>query len=83
MSTGLQSSSAAVIQHVRAPPTTNFSVPAQRNGANIQWKAGSYTEAAQGSNFSSLQYGSMGGGDALQQESSCTMQGTMHAQKKM
>jgi PAX-interacting protein 1 len=82
MNTGLQSSSAAGIQHVSAPPATNFSVPTPQNGANIQQQqqyAGSNLEAAQGSNFNSLQHGSMMSG-TLQQGSTGQMQGTMNTQ---
>ncbi|KAM0923349.1 hypothetical protein ACQ4PT_005642 [Festuca glaucescens] len=78
MSSGLQSSSAAGIRHVPARPVTNFSVPTQRNGANIQHQAGSISEAAQGSNFSSLRYGSMGG--ALRQGRTGLMQVRLNAQ---
>lgn len=79
VSTGLQPSSAAGFQYVPAPPTTNFGVPTQqRNGANIQRQAGSNMEAAQGSYFSPLQYGLMGG--AVQQGSTWPMEGTMNAQ---
>ncbi|KAM0923352.1 hypothetical protein ACQ4PT_005643 [Festuca glaucescens] len=78
MSTGLQSSSAAVFRHVPVPPTTNFCVPAQQNDANIQRQAGYAVEAAQGSNFSSWQSGSMGA--ALRQGSTGPMQGTMNVQ---
>ncbi|KQJ94698.1 mediator of RNA polymerase II transcription subunit 15a [Brachypodium distachyon] len=77
MSTGLQSSGAAGIQHVPAPPATNFSVPTQQNGASVP-QAGSVLENAQGSNFNSLQHGSMGG--TLQQGSTGPMQGAMNAQ---
>jgi PAX-interacting protein 1 len=78
MSTGLQSSGAAGIQHVPAPPATNFSVPAtQQNGASIP-QAGSNLDAAQGSNFNSLQHGSMSG--TLQQGNAGPGQGTMNAQ---
>ena len=78
MGTGLQSSSSAAFRYVPAPPTTKFSVPAHPNGATRQRQAGSYSEAAQGSNFNSGQYGSMGG--ALQPGSTWSMQGTMNAQ---
>ncbi|CAM0911525.1 unnamed protein product [Alopecurus aequalis] len=81
MSTGLQSSSG--IQHVPAPPATNYSMPTQQNGANVQQQqqqqqAGSNLDAAQGSNFNSLQHGSMSG--TLQQGSTGQMQGTMNTQ---
>uniref|UniRef100_A0ACD5Y1J0 Uncharacterized protein n=1 Tax=Avena sativa TaxID=4498 RepID=A0ACD5Y1J0_AVESA len=78
MSTGLQSSSAGGIQHVPAPPTTNFNVSSQQNGANVQQQAASNLEAAQGSNFNALQHGSMSG--TLQQGSTGQMQGTMNTQ---
>lgn len=78
MSTGLQSSSAAVFRHVPVPPTTNFCIPAQQNDANIQRQAGYTVEAAQGSSFSSWQSGSMGG--ALRQGSAGPTQGTMNVQ---
>ena len=78
MGTRFQSSSTAGIQHVPAPPTANFSVPAHRNGATRQRQAGPYSDAAQGSNFNSWQYGSMGG--ALQPGNTWPMQGTMNAQ---
>ncbi|XP_051195620.1 uncharacterized protein [Lolium perenne] len=80
MSSGLQSSSAAGIRHARARSATNFSVPTQRNGANIQDQAGSNSEAAQGSNFSSLRYGLMGG--ALQQGRTGLMQVRVNAQQQ-
>jgi hypothetical protein len=78
MSTRLQSSSAAVLRHVPVHPTTNFCVPAQQNGSNVERQAGYAVEAAQGSNFSSWQSGSMGG--ALRQGSTGLMQGTMNVQ---
>ncbi|KAK1614185.1 hypothetical protein QYE76_019702 [Lolium multiflorum] len=78
MSSGLQSSSAAGIRHAPARSATNFSVPTQRNGANIQDQAGSNSEAAQGSNFSSLRYGLMGG--ALRQGRTGLMQVRVNAQ---
>ncbi|VAI81520.1 unnamed protein product [Triticum turgidum subsp. durum] len=78
MSTGLQSSGVAGMQHVPVPPTTNFSAPTQQNGANIQHQAVSNMEAAQGGNLNSLQHGSVSG--ALQQGNTGLMQGTMNTQ---
>ncbi|XP_047080868.1 mediator of RNA polymerase II transcription subunit 15a-like [Lolium rigidum] len=80
MSSGLQSSSAAGIRHAPAVSATNFSVPTQQNGANIQDQAGSNSEAAQGSNFSSLRYGLMGGG--LRQGRTGLMQVRVNAQQQ-
>ncbi|KAM3215239.1 hypothetical protein ACQJBY_067302 [Aegilops geniculata] len=79
MSTGLQSSGVAGMQHVPVPPTTNFSAPTQQNGANIQHQAVSNLEAAQGGNLNSLQHGSVSG--ALQQGNTGLMQGTMNTQQ--
>uniref|UniRef100_A0A453T9S3 Mediator complex subunit 15 KIX domain-containing protein n=2 Tax=Aegilops tauschii TaxID=37682 RepID=A0A453T9S3_AEGTS len=78
MSTGLQSSGVAGMQHVPVPPTTNFSAPTQQNGANIQHQPVSNLEAAQGGNFNSLQHGSVSG--ALQQGNTGPMQGTVNTQ---
>ncbi|CAM0947686.1 unnamed protein product [Alopecurus aequalis] len=78
MSTGLQSSSAAVFRHVPAPPTTNFSVYTQQNGADIRQQAAFNLEAVQGSDFNSWQYGLMGG--VLREGSTWPMQGTTNAQ---
>uniref|UniRef100_A0A0D9XB03 Uncharacterized protein n=1 Tax=Leersia perrieri TaxID=77586 RepID=A0A0D9XB03_9ORYZ len=79
MSTGLQSSGAAGIQHLPASPATNFGVPTQQNVTNAP-QAASNLEVTQGSNYNSLQHGSMSG--ALQQGSTGSMQGTLNAQQQ-
>ncbi|XP_062191600.1 mediator of RNA polymerase II transcription subunit 15a-like isoform X2 [Phragmites australis] len=80
MSTGVQSSGAAGVQHVPVPQATNFGVPTtQQNVANTP-QAGSNLETAQGNNFNSVQHGSMSG--ALQQGSTGPLQGAMNAQQQ-
>ncbi|KAG8048367.1 hypothetical protein GUJ93_ZPchr0008g13184 [Zizania palustris] len=79
MSTGLQSSSAAGIQHVPASPATNFGVPTTQQNVTNAPQATPNLEIAQGSNFNSLQHGSMSG--ALQQGSTGPMQGTLNSQQ--
>ncbi|XP_047079030.1 mediator of RNA polymerase II transcription subunit 15a-like [Lolium rigidum] len=56
----------------------SLSSTAQQNGSNVERQAGYAVEAAQGSNFSSWQSGSMGG--TLRQGSAGLMQGTMNVQ---
>lgn len=80
MSTGLQSSGAAGIQHLPASPATNFGVPATQQNVTNAPQATSNLEVTQGSNFNSLQHGSMSG--ALQQGSTGPMQGTLNAQQQ-
>ncbi|KAF0894865.1 hypothetical protein E2562_004873, partial [Oryza meyeriana var. granulata] len=80
MSTGLQSSGAAVIQHVPASPATNFGVPSTQQNVTNAPQATSNLEVTQGSNFNSLQHGSMSG--ALQQGSTGPMQGALNAQQQ-
>ncbi|KAL5230512.1 hypothetical protein ABZP36_029288 [Zizania latifolia] len=80
MSSGLQSSSAAGIHNVPASPAMKFGVPTMQQNVTNAPQATSNLEIVQGSNFNSLQHGSMIG--PLQQGSPGPIQGTLNSQQE-